>query len=239
MKLYSICLIAILALNTIKSEAKIINSINHYNNDDDREVKNFHAVSSSGSFGVIVKMGAKESISLEGDQQDLDKIETSVQNGILKIRLKRDVNTWNKGIGNVKIYVTAKKLDGLSLSGSGSIDLEGKLNSAGADIQLSGSGSITAVLETKSSSIMLSGSGSINLSGEVGSVNISISGSGDVNAKNLISDTSKVQIAGSGNVYLNSKAELNVTVLGSGSVRYKGNPKLLVNKVGSGSVAKI
>jgi hypothetical protein len=69
-KLYSICLIAILALNTIKSEAKIINSINHYNNDDDREVKNFHAVSSGGSFGVIVKMECK-SISLEGDQQDL------------------------------------------------------------------------------------------------------------------------------------------------------------------------
>jgi uncharacterized protein YdeI (BOF family) len=239
MKLYLICFISFLALNGTIATAKTVNPSHYIINDEDREVKNFHAVSASGSFNVIVKMGTKESISLEGDQQDLDKIETLVQNGILKIRLKRDVNTWKEGVGNVNIYVTAKKLDGLILSGSGSIDLEGKLNSAGADIQLSGSGKITASLDTQSTAVALSGSGSINLSGEVGSVNISISGSGDVNAKNLISDKSKVQIAGSGNVYLYAKEELNATVLGSGSVKYKGNPKLLVNKVGSGSVEKM
>ncbi|WP_394330779.1 GIN domain-containing protein [Pedobacter psychrophilus] len=71
------------------------------------------------------------------------------------------------------------------------------------------------------------------------SVNTYISGFGDVNAKNLISDKSKVKIAGSGNVYLNTKEELNATVLGSGSVRYKGSPKVITNKVGSGSVAKM
>ncbi|OAQ42247.1 hypothetical protein A5893_03805 [Pedobacter psychrophilus] len=239
MKLYSICLIAILALNSTASEAKTVNTSNYLTTDEDREVKNFHAVSSSGSFNVTVKMGSKESISLEGDQQDLDRVETLVQNGVLKIRLKRDVNTWNEGVGNISIIVTAKKLDGLILSGSGSIDLEGKLNSAGADIQLSGSGKITAGLDTQTVGIALSGSGNVSLSGEVGSANISISGSGDVNAKNLISDKSQVQIAGSGNVYLNAKEELNATVLGSGSVRYKGNPKLSVSKVGSGSVEKM
>jgi hypothetical protein len=227
MKLYSICLIAILAVNSTASDAKIINPLHDVNINDEREVKNFHAVSSIGSFNVIVKMGTKESISLEGDQKDLDRVETLVQNGILKIRLKRDVNTWKESVENVNIYVTAKKLDGLMLSGSGSIDLEGKLNSAGADIRLSGSGKITANLDTQSVGVALSGSGSINLNGEVGYANISISGSGDVNAKNLISDKSKVQIAGSGNAYLNAKEELNAIVLGSGSVRYKGNPKYL------------
>lgn len=239
MKLYSICLISFLALNSTMATAKTVNPSHDINTNEEREVKNFHAVSASGSFNVTVKMGTKESISLEGDQQDLDKVETLVQNGILKIRLKRDVNTWKEGVGNINIYVTAKKLDGLILSGSGSIDLQGKLNSAGADIQLSGSGKITANLDTQTAGIALSGSGNINLSGAVGSINISISGSGDVNAKNLISDKSKIQIAGSGNVYLNIKEELNATVLGSGSVRYKGNPKLSVNKVGSGSVEKM
>ncbi len=239
MKVYSTLLITILAVNSIAAEAKTNHPIHYINTDEARVVKNFHAVSSSGSFDVTVKMGNTESISLEGDKQDLDRIETLVQNGILKIRLKRDVNTWNQSIGNVNIIVTAKKLDGLMLSGSGSIDLQGKLNSAGADIQLSGSGKITASLDTQTAGIALSGSGSINLTGEVGSANISISGSGDVNAKNLISDKSQVQIAGSGNVYLNTKEELNATVLGSGSVRYKGNPKLTVSKVGPGSVEKM
>jgi hypothetical protein len=239
MKLYSICLIAILTVNSTGSDAKIINPSHDVNINDEREVKNFHAVSSSGSFKVTVKMGTKESITLEGDQQDLDRVETLVQNGILKIRLKRDVNTWKESVGNVNIYVTAKKIDGLILSGSGSINLDGKISSASADIQLSGSGKITASLDSQNVGVALSGSGSVNLSGEVGSVNISISGSGDVNAKNLISDKSTVQIAGAGNVYLNTKEELNATVLGSGSVRYKGNPKLLVNKVGSGSVGKM
>ncbi|MBK0383027.1 DUF2807 domain-containing protein [Pedobacter sp. SD-b] len=239
MKLYAICLGAVLALNLPSSEAKIIDRSRFTYQDDDREVKNFHSISLSGSFNIMVKIGAKESISLEGDAQDLNRVETIVQNGVLRIRLKRDVNNWNVGIGKVTIYITAKRLDGLVLSGSGNINLDGKLSSASADVQLSGSGKITAGLDSQTAGVALSGSGTINLSGEVGAVNISISGSGNVNATDLISEKSKMQIAGSGNVSITSKEELNATLLGSGSVNYKGNPKLSVNKVGSGEVVKL
>lgn len=206
---------------------------------ESRVVKNFHSVANAGSVEVFVKMGDKETLSIEGTDEDVDRIETVVQNGILKIRTKRDINNWNMIIGSVKIYITAVKLDGLLQSGSGSIKLNGKLNSASADIQVSGSGKITAAMDTQSAKIILSGSGGVILAGKVGDLNITMAGSGDVNADKLIAENSKIKIVGNGIAFVNVLQTIDAKIIGSGGVKYMGNPKITTQKLGDGSVSKM
>lgn len=217
----------------------IIFSVLNVNAQDSRAIKNFHAVASSGAYEVHIKMSDKESLRIEGNEEDLGRIETVVQNGLLKIRTKRNINNWNIPVNVVKIYITAIKLDGLMQSGSGTIEVEGDLNSASADIQLSGSGQIKAGLKTQSASINLSGSGNIVLDGKVGDLNVTLTGSGDVNADKLIAENVKVKLAGNGFAYVYAESELEAAIVGSGEVKYLGNPNITTSKLGTGKVSKM
>ena len=238
LSILTFCLFGLFIFNTSATQAVVIT--NHPVEDSEtRAVRNFHAIASGGSFNVVVKMGDEESLKIEASDEDLQRIEAIVQNGTLKIRYKRDFKNWNSSANQVNIYITAKKLDGLMLSGSGKITLDGVISSASADIQLSGSGEITAALETQSANVGVSGSGNVNLNGKTGALNINVSGSGGVKAKELNSLTEHVKLEGSGDVYLSTKDDLNATILGSGNVKYVGNPNVTVSKVGSGDISEI
>lgn len=232
---------ALLVAYTTNSKACVVEVYQslHQQDPENRDVKNFHAISSSGSYTVNVKMGEDESLSIRGNAEDINKIETVVENGVLRIRTKRNFRSWNSTGHQVTINITAKRLDGLMLSGSGILNLDGVMNSASVDIQLSGSGEINAEVDTQNTAVALSGSGNVNLSGKTGSVNIAVSGSGDVKAKKLASETVNIKVAGSGNVYVAAQKDLNASIFGSGSIKYIGEPNVSVNKVGSGNVSKI
>ncbi len=204
---------------------------------DGRAVRNFHAVANAGGAEVYVTMGNEESLRMVGDDEDVERIETVVQNGVLRIRIKRDFNNWNIVINPVKIYITAVKLDGLMQSGSGSIELEGVLDAAKADIQLSGSGKIVAALDVQNASITLSGSGGIVLAGKAGSLNMTMAGSGDLNADKLEVKTTKIKIAGNGVAYVNVSERIEAKLVGPGQVKYIGNPEIITSKIGAGSVS--
>ena len=66
----------------------------------------------------------------------------------------------------------------------------------------------------------------------------SIAGSGDVNAANLVGQTVKVRIAGSGDVRVHAEQLLDVSIAGSGDVIYRGTPVLRKSIAGSGEVRK-
>ena len=233
--------LAILVISSSKSKATNNKLSPFIVETETREVSNFHGIVSGGSFNIVVKMGNEESLEIKGDEDDIDRIETIVQNGTLKIRMKRDLKNFNIPFNSqVNIYITAKKLDALTVSGSGNLEVEGKLNSARANIQLSGSGSVKANVETQSVSVILSGSGGLNLSGTTGSSTITISGSGDLEAVDLKSKTSNIKIAGNATATLYVEDYLNVSLVGPCSVKYKGGAEVkLINLVGSGSVTKM
>lgn len=206
---------------------------------EDRSVRNFHAITSGGSFNVFVKIGKTESLKIEAISEDLQRIETIVQNGMLKIKYKRDYNNWSNTLGKVNIYITAVKLDGMILSGSGSMELEGMMTSASADFKLSGSGKIKATVDTQSVGVTMSGPGSLFLEGKTGVLNVSISGSGSLNGEDLVAETGTVNLVGSGHVYVHTTQSLKANLIGSGNVKYKGNPEVSISKAGSGDVSPL
>ncbi|WP_036678271.1 head GIN domain-containing protein [Daejeonella oryzae] len=221
-------------LLTIHNSKKILST-------EERQVSGFNGISSSGSYDVKVKMGASESLKLEGDEDLLKDIETVVENGVLKIRNKKHNTGWNwkRNSGKVTVYVTAKSLNSITLSGSGDIKVEGTVKSEKLTNTLSGSGSISLTANANEYLGNISGSGKMMISGNAKHAIIKIGGSGNFEGRNFSTIDSDVKVSGSGNVSIKAEKTLDAMVSGSGNIRYSGNAQVSKIKNGSGNITKM
>ena len=111
-----------------------------------------------------------------------------------------------RGRIGLSVKVTVPRLDGVALSGSGSICAQG--------------------LDAEQLQVALSGSGDVELAGRARRLDIHMSGSGDTDATALAASDVAVDISGSGDADLVAHETLDVAISGSGDVRYAGDPKV-------------
>ena len=218
-------------ITLVKSNASI--------SDESRTVSGFSGITSSGSYTIFITMGDKESLRLEGSSEMINQIETKVENGILKIRNKKQMNwrSWNSA-EKVIIYIEARTLHGITLSGSGDIDVIGTVKSTGLTNTISGSGSISQSMDAENFVAVISGSGKIIAKGKAENAKITIAGSGNLEGKELQTSNSTVKISGSGNITITADKYLEALISGSGNIRYGGNPSVKYTKSGSGSISR-
>jgi Putative auto-transporter adhesin, head GIN domain len=205
-----------------------------------RQVSGFNAIASSGPFNVHIKLDGTESVKVDADSNIINDIETVVDGNTLKIRFKdRQFHHYNN-VHKAEIYVSAKSLNALTNSGSGSTNVDGVINADDFKVILSGSGSVNTSVKSGELHATISGSGSIKLNGSTGDAKIMISGSGQVEAKNLKTETANVVITGSGNVYVKAEKSVSAHITGSGNVEYSGNAAVVDSRsIGSGRVNKV
>ena len=205
-----------------------------------RPVSNFTGILSSGHYEVVVSLGTTETLKVEGSSEALKLVETVVENGILKIRPK---NRFGKPIaeaGKIKVTITAKSLDALALSGSGSITVDGTINSKTLSTSLSGSGSLAFESDVSDLKAIISGSGKITAAGRGTHAVVTISGSGKFDASDLEVKTADVRVTGSGEVTIDATDHLSTILVGSGNIFYHADPHVeIATKIGSGNIAKI
>jgi hypothetical protein len=203
-----------------------------------RSVSGFNSVADAGSFAVHVKITGTESLKITADAGIIDEVETVVNGGNLEVRFKHP-NQPHHYNGRVDVYITAKSLNALTCSGSGSLELDGALKGREADVTLSGSGSISSSIASDAVQATISGSGKINLNGSTGKTSVAISGSGDLKAENLKSDVADVQTTGSGSAHLNVSKSISAQIVGSGNVYYTGTATIAKSEtIGSGRIHK-
>lgn len=208
----------------------------------ERTISKFTGINVGGPFQVLVTIGAKEEIRLEGDKETINRIETRVESGILKIGFKDRNRGWGFNFergDKVKIFVTVRSLKSLAVSGSGSARVQGTVKGDSFSSVVSGSGSVIVETAVKAYSGVISGSGSITASGSSTSADISVSGSGNFRGKDLATKHAEIRVSGSGSATIHAEDHLEAALSGSGNVRYSGNPHVDVTKSGSGSVSRL
>ena len=182
-----------------------------------RPVADFTEVGLSAPIDLHVTLGEAPTLTLEGDADYLARIETVVENGRLRIRTKPGQQhvSWNR---KVTARATAKRIEGLAISGAGDIT--------------------APAIHGEALKVSIAGSGDIRVGGKVAGFNASIAGSGDIRASELDAQKVKVTIAGSGDATVRASQSLSVSVSGSGDVRYHGDPTVEQSIMGSGSVRR-
>jgi len=240
-KIFSILLVATLGL-AAKTEAKEQINISYSSNqDDDRDVRNFNGVAAAGPINVVLTLGNTESCRLEGDSEALATIVTEVKGNVLVIRPQTSITSWAKKYESKKItaYVTAKNISSLTMSGSGSMVVNGKVDAQALAVTLSGSGSIKVAADADNLNAVMSGSGSINISGSADHAKIVMSSSGSFAGKTFSVNTLSATISGSGQVNIKANDSIKAVISGSGSVNYSGNATVEKTVFGSGRVRKV
>ena len=180
-----------------------------------RDVETFKRIVTKGSVDVTVKIGSPQSVEVTAKERIMDKVETTVDNGTLTIKLKRGSY---RSHGAISADITVAALEGLSISGSGDADI---------------SGVDSEVLVFK-----ISGSGDIRADGACGDLTVKISGSGDIDTKELHCVNAEVGISGSGDADVYASAEFSGKISGSGDIGLYGGARMQqVSVAGSGDIS--
>lgn len=239
MKVLFTTLLAVISFTTFAQPWKKIEG----NGNITKDVRNlgaFTAIASGGSWDIVISYGIDKNVVIEADDNLLPYIITKVQNGKLNITTDNYVNL--KSRNKIKIYVSLTTITGISMAGSGNITGVGNFtNEDKTTFSVAGSGNINLNFKLiEKVSISIAGSGNVNLKGKTEVLGVSIAGSGDAICKELVADEVKVSIAGSGSAKVNASNSLKVSIVGSGDVYYTGAVTNISKSVaGSGKVIKM
>ncbi len=209
----------------------------------DRHLSGFNGVHVGGSFDVYITQGTTESVKVEAPEDVIDRVITEVDGGVLKIYNKERYGwDWGNWFGHHKkivIYVTAKDLNSIAISGSGDVYFKEGITTNSLKLKISGSGDILGKVDVKTLGSSISGSGDMKLSGKAEISTVTVVGSGDFMAGNLLTASSQVHVSGSGDARINASSKVDASVSGSGDIRYTGNAtSVWKKKSGSGDISK-
>ncbi len=219
-----------------------------------RPLKGFDKIEVVGSPSVHFFQADAYHVSVEGSEEAVKKIVTTVEDGTLVIRNKGKIGIFNVSfgdMGDVSVHVGSPDLTSVSLSGSGDFVCESDLDTDHMRISLRGSGDVTfgkiicddcttelvgsgdvtvKRLDALSSEISLIGSGDMEVSQwNVRDTDISLRGSGDITV-HFGRGCQRVdcQLTGSGDICLDGEVEqMNKHKAGSGDI---DTDKLIITK---------
>ena len=170
--------------------------------DEKRAVGTFSAIEVSGPFDITVQAGGAHGLTVHGERDQLEQVETFVRGDTLVVR-PGGRTTWTFGYTpprrHVTLSVSVPQLARLRMSGSGDVALD---QVAGERIALTNDGP-----------------GDLRVAGQVRALALRVTGSGDAHLERLRASQVELTMAGPGDVELaDIDGELQARIDGSGDL---------------------
>lgn len=219
----------------------------------DIKVDNFTKLSVAGSPDVTyTQKSGKPTVEVYTSDNIVDLLDIHVKDNTLYIGFKKNVSvSYNK----LEVRVSAEKLNGIAVAGSGDVELKNGLKTDNLKIAVAGSGDISGnSISCTDLDISIAGSGDINSSDiTCNDLQVSVAGSGDMKLNNVTANFTRASVAGSGTAILSGSTQeaegsgdllasdfvakkASASVAGSGDIKCHATDFLKVRTSGSGSV---
>lgn len=183
-----------------------------------REIGGFGEVAVSGSARVFLTQGDTQSLVVEVDDNLLEHVRAEVEGSTLHLGFTGTVGGFAPS-ESLTFHLTVRRIRGLELSGSGSIE--------------------ATDMNIPRLAVDVSGSGKVRLTGKLEEQDIRLSGSGTYDGGNAETETISVRVSGSGNATVWATELLEARLSGSGRVSYYGQPRVSQDISGSGQVKSL
>jgi hypothetical protein len=170
---------------------------------------------------LYLRQGNTAKVEVEGKQELLAEIETSVEGSRLVIGKRGKWNNWSwKNDDRINVYITMPTIEGLNVGGSGDLIAETRIHSDNLELAVSGSGSMKIEIEaTGATEASVSGSGGIEVKGTAKNFESRVSGSGHVDADMKVASLADFSVSGSGRISVAGSANtVKASISGSGRV---------------------
>ncbi len=174
------------------------------------DLSGFERIEISGVYELDVRVGPGYSIEISGPDDEMNRVEASVKNGVL-ILDQRDRKRgekrrgWRDNREGIDAVITLPSLTGLEVSGV----VDGKISGIDAD----------------RFDIDISGVGDMELDGECGTLDADVSGVGDLDAEALECRVVSVEVSGVGSASVYASEEVEAQVSGMGDIDIYGSPE--------------
>ncbi|MEM7109891.1 MAG: head GIN domain-containing protein [Bacteroidota bacterium] len=188
---------------------------------EERRVRAFDAIKASQGIDVYLKPGSTESVRVEADNIDLDRIYTEVSGSRLKIYLE-DGRYRNH---SVKVYVTFVELDDISASSAATVISNGTIKGDKLDLSVSSAADIEVDVDVNEIDASATSAGDIELSGRTKFINASASSAGGIDAYDLEAKQVRARTSSAAGVKVYVTDEIDARASSGGSIRYRGNPE--------------
>ncbi|MDN3642865.1 head GIN domain-containing protein [Lutimonas halocynthiae] len=200
-------------------------------------LQDFSGIEAIGSMDIIILEGAEQKIEVTGHANIIERVETSVSNGIWKVKLK-DGSYKN---ADLTFNIVIPMLNRASIEGSGDILINDFTSVENVYLGIIGSGNIQLDENDGCANLVveIEGSGHVNAKEEfedIESLDVEIIGSGSFDGFPVEADQVIINIVGSADCDVTANIRLKVDIDGSGIVSYKGNPTIDSNISGSGKI---
>ena len=185
-----------------------------------RSVKSFHSIDVSSGIKVLLTKSDNEELAVAvGDPAYLSYVETSVEDGVLKITREQDWKFWNQWKNwNVTVYLSYKDLKSIKASSGANI--------TGTDLSFNN-------LDVKMSSGAFA-----ELGGSTNNLSVDLSSGAMFKGYDLTTTKCIAETSSGAGVQINVSKELNAKASSGGSIRYKGEGLIRDIKVNSGGTVK-
>ncbi len=213
-----------------------------------RKLSNFERIDIYGSPTVYYTQADSFSVRLEGPENVVNEILTSVEGNTLVVKNKGKIGLINisvESVDDVNVFVSSPDLISVQLFGSGDFKSEGHVDTDNMHISLRGSGDIDfsdMICDNCISEVVGSGDLEIKRLKAISS-NISLVGSGDVSVCQWGVSNTEINLKGSGDVNVKFEEGCKNAVcnlVGSGDIKLKGHlDSLKQHKVGSGKIEHV
>ncbi len=221
------------------------------------KVDDFTKLSVTGSPDVLyTQKSGKPGVEVYTSDNIVDLLDIRVKDNTLYVGFKKNVSV---SYDKLEVRVSSETLNGISVAGSGDVELKNGLKTDELNISVAGSGDISGDnIACTGLGISIAGSGDIDCSDiACDELKVSVAGSGDAKLHNVMTRFAKSSVAGSGTIKLSGttqEAEYNVagsgdlfasdfvarkvsaSVAGSGDIKCHATDFLKVRTSGSGSV---
>lgn len=167
------------------------------------DLKDFDKIEVAGVYELDVTVGPEFAITLSGREEELDRVEASVEDGVLVLdQGKREKHSLRRH--GVTATISMPALSALDVAGVVDGEIDGI---AGGDF-----------------AVDLSGVGDVDLSGECDALTARVSGVGDLNAEDLKCKTAKVSVSGVGDASVYASEAVEASISGMGEIDVYGSP---------------
>jgi hypothetical protein len=204
----------------------------------DYNVSNFHGIDVSHGFDVILVQGNSEGLTLTAQENLIEYITVTVDQGILKIYADKNINATQP----LKARITFKDINKLNVSGGGDVSAETPVNVQKMDIGMSGGGDVTLNLNTDELECGISGGGDLKVDGNIKNYNLDLTGGGDVTSVINATGIIDCRVSGGGDVKITGKgktSDARIDISGGGDLTMDLNADKLKCSLSGGGDASL
>jgi hypothetical protein len=203
-----------------------------------RQITGFHGVSVTSGIDLYLTQKNVEEVTVEAESEDINKIITEVEGGVLKIYVKE--KSWfnmNWKSKPRKIYVSFKTLDKIDASAGSDVVSEGRLKLSELKVDASSGSDVRLELEATQLNVGSSSGSDISLKGNTNNLQVDASSGSDIDASELQSKNCNASVSSGSDIKVNVTEKLDASASSGGDITYTGNPKTKdINESSGGDV---